>query len=145
MRRSRVHATAEEWNKIVAEGFKRGMFAYVPEDQVFVNEKGEKVVNGAMGVDKVKVIDGVEKDCLRFISVFCPINDYMADIPGDDDKLPYVGQVCDVMAMILTTNIQAAQGGRSGVYRDIGIYSPPPLPPSPKSINPIKQNWIFGF
>ena len=30
----------------------------------------------------------------RFISIFCPIIEYLLRVPGAEAELPYVGQVC---------------------------------------------------
>eukprot|EP00435_Cladocopium_sp_Y103_P057368 s863_g19.t1 len=43
---SYVRATTEEREKIVAEGFARGLFQYCPESEVLVGPSGEKIVNG---------------------------------------------------------------------------------------------------
>lgn len=65
----------------------------IAKEKVFKGVGGKPVLNGAGGVVKMKEIDGRLVKLLRFISIFCPINDYLNKIPGDDDKLPYVSQV----------------------------------------------------
>ena len=46
---SRVHADSSEWNLIVKAGIDRGMFAMVDESELFINQLGAPVLNGAMG------------------------------------------------------------------------------------------------
>ena len=96
-RKSYVRASQEDWNEVVAAAYARSMMAVVPEDLVFRGVGGEPVYNGAGGVSKVKFKDGRRLELLRFISIFCPINEYLTRIEGDDDKLPYVGQVTLVL------------------------------------------------
>ena len=91
--RSRVHASDAEWYRLVQEGLKRGIFAEVAEDQIFRNQHGEMVLNGAMGVDKIKKTEGGELHLLRFICIFVPINAYVRGLRGDADALPYLGQL----------------------------------------------------
>ena len=55
--------------KLVQGGFERGMFETVSYDEIVKSPQGEPILNGAMGVDKPKVVDGVETMCLRFISI----------------------------------------------------------------------------
>ena len=59
------------------------MFAPVGEHEIFKNQFGELVLNGALGVDKPKEIGGKELMLLRFISILTPINAYTRDIEGD--------------------------------------------------------------
>ena len=87
---SYVRATDEEWNALISEGYKRGLFQYCPEEEVLAGPNGEKVLNGAGAVPKEK--DG--QMLQRFISIFCPLNAVSRKIEGQEDTLPYVGQVC---------------------------------------------------
>ncbi|CAK0870625.1 unnamed protein product [Prorocentrum cordatum] len=90
--KSRVHGNLTEWDAIAAEGLKRGIFWEVPEDDIFVAPNGEKVLNGAMGVDKFKEApDGEVLHLLRFITIMTPVNQFMATLEGDANKLPYLG------------------------------------------------------
>ena len=91
--RSRVHANDAEWYRLVQEGLKRGIFAEVAEDQIFRNQHGEMVLNGAMGVDKFKKTEAGLKHLLRFICIFVPANSYLRSLRGDADSLPYLGQL----------------------------------------------------
>ena len=86
--RSKVHASDEDWYKIVQAGAARGMFARVGDHEIFKNQFGELALNGAMGVDKPKEIAGKELMLLRFISILTPINAYTRDIEGDAWSLP---------------------------------------------------------
>ena len=91
--RSRVRASQEEWNKIVQAGYERGLMVPMEDDQVFRDSSGQKVLNGAGGVKKLKQIGGEEKTMQRFISNFIPINQYLAHLSGGDQFLPYLGQL----------------------------------------------------
>ena len=89
MPKSYVRATTEEWEKIVAEGYKRGLFHYCPEEEVLKGPDGSKIVNGAGAVPKEKNGQILQ----RFISIFCPLNAVSRKIEGEEGTLPYVGQV----------------------------------------------------
>ena len=90
---SRVRADDQEWEKIVAAGYARGMMRRVEDHEIFTDLRGRKVLNGAGGVKKVKRIGGEDKLLQRFISILVPSNTYQAHMPGDDDHLPYLGQM----------------------------------------------------
>ena len=90
---SRVRATDSEWEKIVAAGYERGMMRMVRSDEVFRDARGLPVVNGAGAVKKIKKIGGEERELQRFISILVPSNSYQRNMPGDDDHLPYLGQM----------------------------------------------------
>lgn len=90
---SRVRASDDEWEKIVAAGVERGMMRRVDDDEVFRDARGVPVLNGAGGVRKVKSIGGEEKMLQRFISILVPSNSYQHHMPGDDVHLPYLGQM----------------------------------------------------
>eukprot|EP00971_Amphidinium_carterae_P269571 5347821-Amphidinium_carterae.1 len=77
-RTSRVHADPAEWTKVV----------FAPH--------GVMLLNGAMAVDKVKNIGGVERKLQRFISIFTPVNDYFDHVLQDDQLLPYIGQLTTI-------------------------------------------------
>lgn len=87
--RSYVRATTPEREKIVAEGYKRGLFQHCPEEEVLVGPSGEKILNGAGAVPKEKHGETLQ----RFISIFCPLNAVSRKIEGEEGSLPYVGQV----------------------------------------------------
>ena len=87
--KSYVRASDEVWNRLIAEGFKRGMFQACPPEEVLKDEEGRPVLNGAGAVPKEK--NG--KMLQRFISIFVPLNEVSVKIPGDEGTLPYVGQV----------------------------------------------------
>ena len=71
--RSTVHASDAEWYKIVKEGIHRGIMAEVSEETILRDENGQMILNGAMGIDKYKKINGVILPLLRFITIFGPI------------------------------------------------------------------------
>lgn len=87
--RSYVRASDEVWNRLIAEGFKRGMFQACPPEEVLKDENGRPVLNGAGAVPKEK--NG--RMLQRFISIFVPLNEVSSKISGDEGTLPYVGQV----------------------------------------------------
>jgi hypothetical protein len=91
--RSKVMATQEEWDKIVAAGHARGLMVAVAQDEVFRDSMGNMVLNGAGGVRKVKRIGGEERVMQRFISNLIPSNEYQAHLGGGDKFLPYLGQI----------------------------------------------------
>ena len=86
--KSHVHATDSERYDIVQAGWKRNMFAEVPEEAIFRNNLGQKVLAGAMGVDKLKDTSDGPVHLLRFISILTPTNAYMRKLRGDARALP---------------------------------------------------------
>ena len=78
---------------IVQEGVRRGLMAEVPEQDIFRDQHGQLVLNGAMGVDKPKVIEGKTVMLLRFISILVPANAYLRPLRGDSGALPYLNQL----------------------------------------------------
>ena len=92
--RSKVHASDAEWYKLCKAGLELGIFEFVAESEIFRDQHGRMVLNGAMGVDKEKDLpDGTVLDLLRFISILCPINAYMRRLRGDVHALPYLHQL----------------------------------------------------
>ena len=71
---SRVHATDAEWYKLCKTGLDLGICCICPEEEVFRNQAGQLVVNGAMGIKKITVVDGISVEHMRFISIMCPSN-----------------------------------------------------------------------
>ena len=67
-----VHASDAEWYTLCKGVAKRGMFCAVPEGGIFCNQYGNKVLNGAMCVDKFKIVEGKSTHVLRFISNLPP-------------------------------------------------------------------------
>lgn len=65
----------------------------VPEKDIFRDHRGVMVLNGAGAVTKVMRMDGKDHVLQRFISILVPANEYLNKIPGDDDCLPYAGQI----------------------------------------------------
>ena len=54
-----------------------GIFTEVVEEEIFKDAQGNMILNGAMGVDKIKVANSEERVMLRFISNSVPINAYL--------------------------------------------------------------------
>eukprot|EP00971_Amphidinium_carterae_P060771 1202689-Amphidinium_carterae.1 len=67
----------------------------ISESDVF-RAGNQMVVNGAMAVDKIKTIGGVERRCQRFIAILTPVNEYFTSVLNDM-VLPYIGQMCSVV------------------------------------------------
>ena len=65
----------------------------VSYDQVFKDSNGKPVPNGAMGVDKFKVVDGMAVELLRFICILVPIKSYLRKLRGDNNLLPFLPQM----------------------------------------------------
>ena len=85
---SKVHATDPEWFAVCKAGFARNMFQPVSDEDVFKDHNGVPVLAGAMGVDKLKEIDGVVHRYLRFIAILTPINAYLRKLRGGRATLP---------------------------------------------------------
>ena len=51
------------------------------------------MLNGATGVDKVKIVDGKTVELLRFICILVPINSYLRKLKGDSNLLPFLPQM----------------------------------------------------
>eukprot|EP00435_Cladocopium_sp_Y103_P026303 s2664_g6.t1 len=90
---SRVRATDEQWEIIVKAGVERGMMCQVSPEQLFRDQNGVPILNGAGAVKKVKTIGGEEKTLQRFISILVPSNTYQVHMVADDAHLPYLGQM----------------------------------------------------
>ena len=86
---SYVRATDEEWEKVVKAGYALGLFQHCPDREVLRSPSGERILNGAGAVPKMKK----GKRQQRFISILCPLNAVSRKIEGDEGTLPYVGQV----------------------------------------------------
>ena len=69
---SKVRATQTEWDKIVSAAAARGIMVGVDFEDVFCDRHGNKVLNGAAGVKKLKKVGGEVKTMQRFISNFIP-------------------------------------------------------------------------
>ena len=51
------------------------------------------MLNGAMGVDKFKVVEGKTIELLRFMCIFVTINSYLRKLRGDSNILPCLLQM----------------------------------------------------
>ena len=77
---SRVHASDTEWFKVAAAGLARGLFELVPEQAIFYDDQGRKILSGAMAVAKDKDPGGGRTERRqRFISILVPLNSYFRD------------------------------------------------------------------
>jgi hypothetical protein len=86
--RSKVCCDDSNWYSICKAAFDRSIFTEIPEEEIFRNQLGDMVLNGAMGVDKFKEVDGVMVHHLRFIANLTPTNAYMRKLSGDSALLP---------------------------------------------------------
>ena len=91
--KSKVHASDGEWYSLVKEGFARGIFGECSCEQVFKDSNGKPVLNGAMGVDRFKVVEGRTVEPLQFICIIAPINSYLRKLRGDSNLLPFLPQM----------------------------------------------------
>ena len=91
--RSKVMATQGEWDKVVKAAWLRGLMVPMSEDQVFKDQQGRMVLNGAGAVKKLKRVGGEEQTLQRFISNLIPSNEFQAHLSGGDRYLPYLGQL----------------------------------------------------
>ena len=85
-----MRAQDDQWFTICQQAHRRGMMKPVPPRDIFRGVDGEMVLSGAGGIPKEKCGSIMQ----RFISIFCPINEYLLRVPGAEAELPYVGQVC---------------------------------------------------
>ena len=83
--KSKVHATDSEWYALVKEGVGRKTFGEISYEGIFKDKAGNPVLNGAMGVDKVKDVNGKQVNLLRFICILIPINTYLRKLRGDSN------------------------------------------------------------
>ena len=65
--RSKVRASDSEWYSLCKAGGERNILGPVAEEDLFRGADGELCLNGAMGIDKPKCVDGVWVTLLRFI------------------------------------------------------------------------------
>ena len=98
-----MHASDEEWYKLVKYAIEIGLFAVSDPNKIFRNNLGEMVLAGAMAITKVKEIEGTlahKKETIevqRFISVMCPVNSYFRKLRGASYTLPYIGRAVLIM------------------------------------------------
>ena len=95
--RSKVRASEDTWFLICQAAHKRGMMRPVRDEDLFKDVDGHYVVNGAGGVSKKKMVGGIEVELQRFISILVPTNEHSIPLPGDQDTLPYVGQLTGIV------------------------------------------------
>ena len=87
--RAKVHASPQEWFRIVKKEIELGMFHPIHESLIFRDHNGQKVLNGAMAVAKRKRHeDGTETILQRFITNLIPTNSYLRRLRGDAHSLP---------------------------------------------------------
>ena len=94
---SRVRATDETWYKICEAAHARGMMEVVEDSELMKDRNGHYIVNGAGGVLKEKEVNGKKVQLQRFISVLIPTNEHTMQLPGEQDSLPYVGQLTGIL------------------------------------------------
>ena len=82
-------ASGEEWYKIVERGLRLGLMDTVDEADIFRDHNGKLVLNGAMGVPRLKRLpDGSTVELQRFISNLVPMSAYFRRLRGDSSLLP---------------------------------------------------------
>ncbi len=92
-----MRADEETWYRICKAAHQRGMMRPVRDEDLYKDVEGHYVVNGAGGVSKKKFVDGQEVDLQRFISILVPTNEHSLELPGEQDSLPYVGQLTGIL------------------------------------------------
>ena len=74
------------------------LFGVVPDAEIFSDDIGGRIMNGAMAVTKTRrSSDGTAIHNQRFISVFVPTNAYSRCLRGDSKGLPIFSWVSQVM------------------------------------------------
>ena len=95
--RAKVHASPQEWFRIVKKGIELGMFHPIHESLIFRDHNGQKVLNGAMAVAmRKRHEDGTETILQRFITNLIPTNSYLRRLRGDAHSLPRVGRLSPI-------------------------------------------------
>ena len=89
-----VMASDGEWYKLAVAGIERGLFAIIDERDIMRDMDGALILNGAMGVKKLKEhADGTVTQLQRFITNLVPTNSYLRRLRGDSGLLPPVGRL----------------------------------------------------
>ena len=87
-------ASDGEWYKLAVVGIERGLFAVIDERDIMRDMDGALILNGAMGVKKLKEhADGTVTQLQRFITNLVPMNSYLRRLRGDSGLLPSVGRL----------------------------------------------------
>ena len=120
---SKVHASDPEWYALVKAGFARNMLQPVDDSEVFTDHNGVPVLAGAMGVDKVKEIDGVSHRFLRFIAISTPINAYLRKLRGDSASLPQAA----LLNMMILENDEIAWVDSEDLESCFNLFYVPPV------------------
>ena len=95
--RSRVRATDEVWYKICKAAHARNMMRPVADSELHKDRNGHYITNGAGAVAKRKEVGGQVVEVQRFISVLIPTNEHSVQLTGEQDSLPYVGQLTGIV------------------------------------------------
>ena len=83
---------------IVERGLQLELFGVFPDAEIFTDEIGRRMMNGAMAVTKTcRSRDGTEVHGQRFISVFATSYAYSRCLRGDSKSLPIISRVSQVM------------------------------------------------
>ncbi len=93
---NKVHASDEEWLKIVQLAIKLGIMGLSTEDNALSDQFGLPVHVGAMGVGKLKEVDGHTVDAFRSIATPISLNRFMRRLSAGISSLAYVGQLTNI-------------------------------------------------
>ena len=86
-------ASDGDWYKLAVVGIERGLFAVIDERDIMRDMDGALILNGAMGVKKLKEhADGTVTQLQRFITNLVPMNSFRR-LRGDSGLLPSVGRL----------------------------------------------------
>jgi len=96
LKRPRVRATQEEWDRIAGRCVARRIFKVVPEEMI-IHHHGQPLLQGAFGVGKQKFVPdpevaGRHVEVLRLIINLTASNELQGVIESDCPSLPYFGQ-----------------------------------------------------
>ena len=84
--RARINATRDEWNRVCAELYDRGIIESIPLSEVF-HANGVPVLNGAFAVEKRGKAGVGQCRVTRLIMNFVPTNSFQRLMRGDLDTL----------------------------------------------------------
>ena len=70
---------------VLKEGFARGILGEVSYEPIFEDFNAKPVLNGAMGADRCKAVEGKTIELLGFICIPIPTNPYHRKLRGDSN------------------------------------------------------------
>ena len=95
--RSRVRATDETWYQLCKAAAERNMMKVVADKDLHKDRDGHFITNGAGVVATRKEVNGKSIEVQRFISILVPTNEHSMQLDGEQDSLPYIGQLTGIV------------------------------------------------